>query len=192
LCDNSGSMRGDSFNTSRLSLKSACKTSDIANLFGTMYWHRAADTYFGIFGDRLESPSLDRKKGVFENYKIVDKVAQNIGGATELGIFMAMEELVKQKKIVDRIIIFSDCQCGSGCAWYGRYQRGNDFNQLLLDYRKINPDVKVYSVDLQGYGNAMIEKDAVKVAGWSDHIFTIIEMAEKGTSFVEQIKKISL
>lgn len=190
LTDNSGSMRGDA-RGSAISAASNTKSSDIANLFAVMYWKKANSTIVGVFGDRLETPKLDREKDIFENFAIIDKVGSGIGGGTETGIFEMFEQLVDQKKMVDRIVIFSDCQVGTGCKWYdtSRTKGGADFNQLWKAYKKINPKVRVYSIDLRGYGNSMFQDDVFKLAGWSDKIFSLMDILEKGDGIVSYIEE---
>ncbi len=118
---------------------------------------------------------------------------QKCGGATERGIFEYMQQLIRERKIVDRIIVFSDCQVGTGCNWFdNKGNRGPNFNQLLVKYKSINPAVNVYSVDLKGYGNAMVKDGAVLVSGWSEKIFDMIGTVERGTTVMETINAIIL
>jgi 60 kDa SS-A/Ro ribonucleoprotein len=180
LTDNSGSMRGDGAGGSAVSALSRRTTADIANLFAVLYWARSYNTYVGLFGDRLIDGEMDRTRGVFENFKALNQLAKTCGGATETGIFTAFERLIEQREIVDRIVIFSDLQIGKGCGWYtGDGRRGGDFNKLYEAYRKINPDVKVFSVDLRGYGTTVFRVGEYKLAGWSEKIFEIMERCER-------------
>lgn len=195
LSDNSGSMRGDSGNFSFLSSKSKRLTSDIGNLFALLYWYRCDNTLIGLFGDRLITVNdLDRKKGVLENFKIVDEFGKKCGPSTETGIFHMFEKLIEEKVIIDRIVIFSDCQIGTGCNWYDttHTKKGDDFNKLFQKYKIINPNVKVYTIDLQGYGNTVIANGVIKISGWSDKIFSMMEFAEKENQLVDFIKEVNL
>ena len=193
LSDNSGSMFGDYGGKSLVSAMSKRNTADIANLFAVLYWNRAQDAYIGLFGDRLVEPMLSRSANVFENFKNINEAAKKCGGATERGMFEYMEQLIRKQKMVDRIIIFSDCQVGTGCKWFDHNgNNGGNFNELLIRYKKINPAVKVYSVDLKGYGNAMVKDGAVLVSGWSEKIFDMIEAVEQGNTVVAQINAIIL
>lgn len=193
LSDNSGSMFGDYSGKSLVSAMSKRNTADIANLFAVLYWNRTRDAHIGLFGDRLIEPELSRTVNVFENFKNINEAAKKCGGATERGMFEYIQRLIKQQKIVDRIIIFSDCQVGQGCKWFDHAgNTGSHFNQLLAQYKKINPAVKVYSVDLKAYGNTMVKDDAVLVSGWSEKIFDMIEAVEQGNSVVETINAINL
>jgi len=192
LADNSGSMRGDS-RGSALSANSNRKTSDIANLFATLYWMRADNTYVGLFGDRLLSPKMDRSKGVFENYKAVEHEAANVGPGTEQGIYDFFRKALADKTKVDRVFIFSDMQIGRN-TWYG-HEPGTrqTFNQLFKEYKAFNPDIKVYSVDLRGYGTTVFSDGIYEFAGFSDKLFSIVELAEQDKdALVHSIEAIQL
>lgn len=193
LSDNSGSMRGDYGGGSLVSAMSTRSTADIANLFALLAWLRADNTYVGLFGDTLREPMLDRDKSIFENFETVNEVASGVGGATEAGVFIAFEKLIKTKQKVDRIVIFSDQQIGRGCGWYDmRGRRGNSLNELFNEYRKINPDVMVYSIDLRGYGDNVFQDNAIKLGGWSEKIFELMHMVERKGGLVKYIDNYDL
>ena len=180
LSDNSGSMTGGGGYSSLVSKMSRTKTSDIANLFAMLYWLKSKNTYVGLFGDRLIEPKLNRDLGVFENFKIVDKEKSRCGGATERGIFDFFENAIKEKAHIDTIIVFSDCQIGTGCNWFDhRGNRGDSFNKLFERYKSINPDFRCYSVDLTSYGNTVFNDNVFKLAGWSEKIFDIMKIMEQ-------------
>ena len=97
--------------------------------------------------------------------------------------------------MLDRIIIFSDCQVGDGCNWYdNKGNQGKNFNQMFQKYRKINPNVMVYTIDLRGYGNSMTKDcgNVILVSGWSEKIFDMIYYIEHGSTIVDEIMKIEL
>lgn len=181
LSDNSGSMTGDRGGSSLTSRLSNTKTSDIANLFAMLYWLKAENTYVGLFGDRLIEPKLDRNLGVFENFKIVDQEKNKCGGATEHGIFEFFKKAIKEKTHIDTLVVFSDCQIGSSCAWFGSGSgtQSNDFNKLYEEYRRINPNFRCYSVNLKGYGSTVFNDSVFKLAGWSEKIFDIMKIMEQ-------------
>lgn len=180
LSDNSGSMTGDRGGSSLTSKMSNIKTSDIANLFAVLYWLKADNTLVGLFGDRLIHPKLDRAAGVFENFKKIDNEKNGCGASTERGIFDMFEKLIEDKTVVDTIVVFSDCQIGTGCNWYDSSgHRGDDFNKLFERYKKINPAVRVYSVDLKGCGTNVFNESVIKITGWSDKIFDIMKVMEQ-------------
>jgi 60 kDa SS-A/Ro ribonucleoprotein len=193
LSDNSGSMYGDAGGKSAVSAMSKRTTADIANLFAVLYWMRAENTAIGLFGDRLITPQLQRNKSVFDNFRIINQEAKKCGGSTEQGIFDMMEKLIESKKMVNRIVIFSDCQVGAKCNWYDHKRRvGNDFNKLFQHYRQMNPDVITYSVDLKGYGNTLFDKGVMTIGGWSEKLFDMMIALEKGENVVSAIEKIEV
>jgi 60 kDa SS-A/Ro ribonucleoprotein len=193
LTDNSVSMGGDAGGSSAISAMSKINTASIANLFAALYWSRCDNTLVGLFGDRLVIPTLDRTKGVFDNYKTISKAGGTCGLGTEAGIFHMIEKLIKEKRKVARIVIFSDMQIGTGCSWYDtKGRRGDDFNKLYESYRKnINPDVKVYSVNLKRYGTTIFKGNVFKIAGWSEKIFNIMEILERDpNALISEINRI--
>lgn len=195
LSDNSGSMRGDSGGGSMVSAMSKTKTADIANLFAVMYWTKADNTLVGLFGDRLTHPKMDRSKGIFHNFKTVDRDGANVGGGTEAGIFEMFRKMIKDKIICDTIVVFSDCQIGDGCAWYGTKSseyRGN-FDALYKEYRKINPKFRIYSIDLKNYGTTVFDGSVIKISGWSEKIFEVMKYAEKDKdALINEILEVEL
>jgi hypothetical protein len=193
LVDNSGSMRGDRGGNSAVSAMSSVNTAAIANLFAVMTWKKSENTYIGLFGDRLIAPKLNRKEGLFANYDTLNREAYNCGGGTETGIFRAFRSFIDEKVKPSRIIIFSDCQIGTGCAWYDtKGNRGPDFNKLFQEFRKMSPDTIVYTVSLRGYGDTVMSDGLVKLAGWSNNIFDAIRMQEDGTNLVKLIDNIQI
>jgi 60 kDa SS-A/Ro ribonucleoprotein len=105
------------------------------------------------------------------------------GGGTNLGsIFPKIGT-----KHYDRIFILSDMQ-----TWMDSHF-GTPVKQGFAAYKKVNPEVKLYTFDLQGYGDMQFpERNVSCVAGWSDKAFDVIKQLESGTSLVEQIKKVEL
>lgn len=192
LTDNSGSMRGDSGGDSLVSVHSHRTSSDIANLFATMYWMRAENTYVGVFGDHLLQPRLDREKTLFENYKIIDAVGRGIGGATEHGAFEAFQEMIAKDVRPDRVIIFTDCQLGdSKNTFYGKtaVEAHGNFNALFQKLKQQSPRTLFYNVDLKGHGTTLYSDGIVELAGWSDKIFELMESIEKKEGLVKWIEQ---
>jgi len=200
LSDNSGSMSGDRGGTSFTSAMSNITTADIANLFATLYWMRADDTYVGLFGNTLKTPELDRTLNVMKNLKTISRTASTVGYGTEQGIYDMFDKLINEKIMVDTIVVFSDCQIGSKCDWYttqsykyGHKSGWKDFNKLYEGYRRINPNFKIYSVDLKGYGTTVFNDSVIKLAGWSDKIFDIMDiMSRDKKALIDKIESIQL
>jgi hypothetical protein len=193
LVDNSGSMSGDGGGGSPVSAMSKTTTADIANLFAVMYWLKADDTFVGLFGDKLVVPKMKRDEGLFNNFKFINSAAKQCGASTEAGVYTMFQKMVNEKIMVDTVVIFSDCQIGTGCSWYGVggiYER--NFMKLFSEYKKINPGFRCYSIDLKGYGTTVFDGSVIKISGWSEKIFDIMKFAEQDkNALINEIKKIS-
>jgi len=187
-------MRGDGGGASLVSAMSRRTTADIANLFAALYWKKAQNSLVGLFGDRLIMPLMKPEMDVFTAFKHINKEAMQCGPSTEAGIFEMFDKLIREKIVVDRVVIFSDCQIGTGCVWFD--QRGNSgasFNTLFQKYKKeVNPNLMAYSVDLRGYGNTLFKDSVITVAGWSDKIFDMMHAIETSGSIESEINKIQL
>lgn len=190
LIDHSGSVRGDYGGHSRVSAFSATTRAMIGNLFGSMMAYRQDNVYVGLFGDRLISVPIDRSKKLLDFNRYSYDLGDKCGGATEAGIYEFMRQVVKEKKKIDNVIVFSDCQIGNGnkyggfTAWYGyRDDRGPHFHELFKEFRKINPQANFIVCNLnQSGGTSVFDKSQriLNIAGWSDKIFDTITSNCKG------------
>lgn len=201
LCDHSGSCRGDRGGSSRVSAFSSTTTAMIGNLFGTMMAWRQHDVYVGLFGDRLIQVPFDRNKRLLDFNKQSYQMGAKCGGATEKGIYTFLETVVKEKKKIDNIIVFSDCQIGRGGAftpWYGTdfNDRSQHFHELFKEFRKINPKANFIVVNLrQSGGTSVFDKSQriLNIAGWSDKIFDIIKTQTIGwDEIIKRIESIEI
>ena len=187
LIDHSGSVRGDGGGSSRVSAFSKTTTAMIGNLFGSMMAYRQKNVYIGLFGDRLIPVKVDRSQRLLDfNKKSFDKGA-NCGGGTEQGIYDFFRQAVREKKKIDNIIVFSDCQIGSSgsTSWYGTSgtERSATFQDLIKQFRKINPLCNIIVVDIHNTrGNNVFYKPerVLNIAGWSTNIFDVIKSNTKG------------
>lgn len=185
LVDNSGSARGDAGGQSKVSHRSVRTMADIGNLLGLLFWYVSDNTYFGIFGDRLEQAELDREAPFLDNFKIVDRIGKGVGQATEQGVFTFLKNIIRDNVHVDRLIVCSDLQIGDGRNQaYGLVRRETDTETvpvLVKRYRKqVNPDFMYYSVCFKGYGNDVVMGEKkVLISGFSDGILKFIPFYEK-------------
>ena len=145
LVDHSGSCRGDAGGSSVVSAFSKTSTAMIGNLFGSMMAYRQKNVYIGLFGDRLIDVPMDRNMKMLDfNKKSFDEGAR-CGLGTETGIYDFMRKCVDEKKKVDNVVVFSDCQIGTGergfTPWYGSKlsDRGGHFHELFKEFKKLNP-----------------------------------------------------
>ena len=203
LVDDSGSMRGDGGGHSRVSAFSATNSSMIAHLFASMMAWRQHDVYVGLFGDRLIQVPYKRDVKLLDFNKESYKIGERCGGATENGIYTFLEKVVEEKKKIDNIIVFSDCQIGRGgysgfTSWYGTSydKRSPHFHELFKEFRKINPNANFIVVNIrQSGGTSVFDKSQriLNIAGWSDKIFDTIKSQCKGwDAIIKEIEAIEL
>jgi len=201
LVDHSGSVRGDAGGHSRVSAFSSTTRAMIGNLFATMVAYRQDNVYIGLFGDRLISVPINRNKKMLDFNKESYDIGGRCGGATEAGIYEFLRQVVKEKKRVDNVIVFSDCQIGNGrgfTSWYGTSysDRGEHFHELFKEFRKINPQANFIVCNLnQSGGTSVFDKSQriLNIAGWSEKIFDIITSNCKGwEAMIKEIEAIEI
>ena len=201
LVDDSGSMRGDAGGHSRVSAFSKTNSSMIAHLFASMMAWRQHDVYVGLFGDRLIQVPYKRNVKLLDFNKESYEIGGRCGGATEAGIYTFLENVVKERKKIDNIIVFSDCQIGRGgpfTAWYGHTygERSDHFHELFKEFRKINPNANFIVVNIrQSGGTSVFDKSQriLNIAGWSDKIFDTIKSQCRGwDAIIKEIEAIEI
>lgn len=201
LVDDSGSMRGDAGGSSRVSAFSKTSTSMIAHLFASMVMYRQDNVYLGLFGDKLINVPVKRDMRLLDYTKWTFEKGGECGGATETGIYDFIRQVVKEKKKIDNVIVFSDCQIGSYSgftAWFGNdsSDRGKHFHELFKEFRKINPNANFIVVNLRQSGSTSVfdkSQRILNIAGWSDKIFDVITSQCKGwDAMIKEIESIEI
>lgn len=189
LVDHSGSCRGDAGGSSAVSAFSQTSTAMIGNLFGSMMAYRQKNVYVGLFGDKLIDVPMDRNMKMLDFNKMSFNKGAYCGGGTETGIYDFMRKCIDEKKKVDNVVVFSDCQIGSGersfTPWYGMKgsDRGQHFHELFKEFKKLNPMCNWIVVNLrQSGGTSVFDKSMriLNIAGWSDKIFDVIKSQCRG------------
>lgn len=115
-----------------------------------------------------------------------------VGAGTETGLWFAIDDLTKREVHVDRMILLSDLCCytlgDNNCGFDMSQYFGKSGNratvQSMIDlYRqKVNKDVQVYSVNLNGHAQSQLREGGDKshlMSGWSEQIFSIMGDVEK-------------
>ena len=93
LSDNSGSAWG-----ALTTEYGSTKVAEIDNLSSVMTAINSDEGYVGIFGDRLEIEAVNKRDGVLSQLdKIQSKHSHSIGGSTENGIWLFLDEAIKKK-----------------------------------------------------------------------------------------------
>lgn len=200
LVDHSGSCRGDGGGSSRVSAFSKTTTAMIGNLFASMLAWKQDNVYIGLFGDKLINVPINRDQKLLDFNKQSFNMGAKCGGATEQGIYDFFSLAINEKKKIDNVVVFSDCQIGSNGStpWYGLSwdTKSAKFQQLIKDFKKINPLCNIIAVDLrQTKGDNVFHKSQriMNIAGWSDKIFEVITSNAKGyDAIIKEIESIEI
>lgn len=165
--DVSGSMR------TAVSAKSSLSAAEIGLLFGAALWKKNPNsTKFFTFDSRLYTASFSSRTPLID---IVNSVPVN-GGSTDTWI--TFKYLTQEKLHVDNAFILSDNE------GYG----GNVNVEFEAYKRAVNPNVKLYAIDLMGYGHLQFPaNNAVHLAGWSDKIFDSLKYSGQRDALVQII-----
>ena len=170
LVDVSASMRG--------------QTSEIASLFGAaLYKNNNADVY--LFD---ETTHIFRGNPQDSLFTLANGMRFN-GGGTDFQ--QAIQHLGKRH--YDRIIILSDMQSWGDSTWYNSWTP--PANEAFNKYRReVNPECKLYSFDLRGYGTLqMPERNIYCLAGFSENTFDLMLKLDTGVSnLINEIESVIL
>lgn len=199
LSDNSGSAWG-CFNSEY----GTVTVAEIDNLSAVIAAACSDEGYVGKFGNKLIVYPISKRQGILaQARKISHGRADDVGGATEGGIWEFFNGAISKKEHWDNILIFSDQQAGTGRLYgtdsqakvYGRtYGIGFGWStyinvyKLILDYRKsVFKKVNVLSVQTAGYTNSVVPQSGYRTdltAGWTGkEIQYLVKKSELWDSF---------
>jgi hypothetical protein len=173
--DVSGSM------TQTISERSKVELYDVGLILAMMLQSKTR-CYTGIFGNTYEGVQLP-KDNIIRNAAKLRQIGNSVGYSTNG--FKVIKWLNDNKKQVDRVMIFTDCQ-----LWDSDRSNSYIANEWIK-YKATNPKAKLYLFDLAGYGNTPLkinENDVYLIAGWSDKIFDVLAALDKGENVIEFIK----
>lgn len=169
-----------------VSAKSKVLHFDIGLMLAMLLQGRCQHVVTGMFGDTWKVVNVSKKNilaSVQEFYNREGEVGYSTNG------YLVIEDLLKRKKAVDKIMMFTDCQ-----LWNSNHN-GVNIAALWKEYKKIAPAAKLYLFDLAGYGNSPLNvqrDDVYLIAGWSDKIFNVLKAIEEGGDAVKMIASIEL
>jgi len=173
-CDVSASMQNTVSKRSKLQLY------DIGLLLGAAthkYTDRAITGFFG--DDWKEIPLAKRSAGVIANtIKMHDREGE-VGYSTNG--YKVIQALNKNKTVVDRILIFTDCQMWDSDNYWNDREDSTIRQEYEIYKRDVNPNVKLYLFNLKGYGTTNFpesDRSVVNINGWSDKVLKFIETFE--------------
>lgn len=148
--------------------------SHIAFLLQAIASRFCDDVICSVFGAENRFVTMPKSSSIFDNLRKAERT--EAGHSTNA--WLCINDILKNKTHVDRIIIFSDMQCYDSHSYYG----AESLAAMLKKYRAtVNPDCYMYSVDLAGYGTLQIPEDDPKtmvMAGWSEKLLNFIPVFE--------------
>ncbi|WP_299766830.1 TROVE domain-containing protein [uncultured Dokdonia sp.] len=181
-CDVSGSMMQS------ISKNSKIQAYDIGLVLGMLLQHKSDNIITGLFGDRWKRYILP-KGDVLSNVMKLKKIEGEVGYSTNG--YKVIQDLNSRKRIVDKVMIFTDCQLWNS----GHYNSDAHIATEWKQYKRIAPNAKLYIFDLMGYKNAPLNithDDVHLIGGWSDKTFEVLDAIENGASAIQHIQEQSL
>lgn len=161
--------------------------AEIDNLSSVIAAKCSDEGYVGKFGDKIIEYPITKRTGALEFTKKISQLKyDDVGAATEGGIWKFFKKAIDEKIVYDNIFIFSDQQAGTG-GLYGENEDLEEYKEagfgcgcgyrhinvykLILDYRKkVNPKVNVFSIQTAGYDNVLIPQNSYRcslLTGWT-------------------------
>ena len=168
-----------------ISPKSKILSYDIGLMLAMLLKSRYQNAVTGMFGDSWKVINVPTQ-GILSNVDAFYRREGEVGYATNG--YLVIEDLLKSKQLVDKVMMFTDCQ-----LWNNRNDK--KITGLWNSYKKIAPDSKLYLFDLSGYGTTPLDitrEDVYLIAGWSDKVFDIIAAIDRGGDALDEIRNIEL
>jgi len=179
-CDVSGSMQ------KAVSPKSKIMNYDIGLMLGMLLKSRCKNAVSGIFGSTWKIVELP-DGGVLSNVDAFYKREGEVGYSTNG--HLVIEDLINSEKVMDKIMIFTDCQLWDSTG------SGTRMKDVWQKYKSMAPKAKLYLFDLAGYGQVPLNitnEDVHLIAGWSDKIFDILQAIDNGSDALKEIKAMEI
>ena len=179
-CDVSGSM------WSPVSPRSKVRLFDIGIVLAMLFKNQCKQVITGMFGTEwkvFNYPTGNILPAIAEMEKHEGEVGYSTNG------YKVIEWLVKDDVIMDKVLIFTDCQM------WNCHGDGNTFAQLWSQYKRKAPNAELYLFDLAGYGQMPLrieQEDVFLIGGWSDRIFDIVSDLQNGNTIVDAINNVEL
>lgn len=165
--DTSGSM------SCPVSQKSEATCGQVGMMLGLIANRICDDSLTYTFDIELNQMPVSHRSGIL--YTALN--SHQPGCGTNMNL--PLKKMIRDRIKADRLIIVSDNECNRG---RGTVQR------LADEYRrKVNPDLWVHAIDLQGYGTTQFVGPKTNIiAGWSEKVFNFIRIAEQGEGSLEK------
>ena len=129
---------------------------------------------------------------ILENTNKINKEAETLGGGTDFP-YECITELQSKKIKVDNIVILSDMMISPDHEDIECHE--DSVNSVLNNYKnEMNPELKIFSVNLAGYGNELNlgdefnEENFIRIYGMSNGILRFIAFKEEGKGQIDAIR----
>lgn len=196
LVDTSGSMKSPvTGNRGSVTTKTQCV--DVAALVASALLRKNPDTKVIPFDTSVHEVRLNPMDSIVTNAKILAKFG---GGGTNCS--EALAYLNRKNSKGDLVIYVSDNESwidsGVGGVVYASYNRGTTTMTEWNQYKVRNPNAKLVCIDItpNGTTQAHDRSDIINIGGFSDNVFSVIEMFVKygnnGNLWISEIEKVFL
>lgn len=177
--DTSGSM------SASVSSDSDLECVEIASLFGALVYGRGAD--LGAFASEVQEFHGDRRDSIPTLMKEIQDMP--VGGGTS-GYLIPKALRENERDRYNQVIVFTDMQ-----MWGGNlYNSGQSFRDEWHSYREeVNPDVSLYLIDLNSYGDLVTpenEEAVYQLSGWSENVVDYVDKMEHVDGMVREIESV--
>jgi 60 kDa SS-A/Ro ribonucleoprotein len=169
--DTSGSMK------SPVSKESDLQMVEIASLFGALVYARGAD--LAAFASSTEQFHGDRRNPVTTNMEKIQSMS--VGGGTS-GYLVPKALRQNDMRSYDQVVVFTDLQ-----MWRGSFR--DEWNA----YKEMNPEVSLYLIDLNSYGDLVTPEgaqDVYNISGWTSNVIDFIDKMENVDGMIREIESV--
>lgn len=146
-----------------------------------------------IFGTDLMGVNLT-KTNLLGNVSKLGQYSDKVGSSTNG--YLVPKDLIERKAVMDKVVIFTDCQLYNSHTDYWRTPSEDTFSGYWRQYRtEISPNAKLYLFDLAGYGTtpvSLMGEGVYLISGWSERVFDMLEAYEQGETALSKIKSIKI
>jgi len=149
FADNSGSMASPVSERSKVSCLMA------ANILAGIMAKRSDDALICAFGTDVAEVKWTRRTRVMEFY---EKLARADTKGMSTNTHRCVQYMKRVRFNPDRVIILSDMQC-----WNDSYSDGNFADEWHKFKRGANKNCWLHSVNLNGYGDSMVQEDGDRI-----------------------------
>lgn len=157
----------------RVSAKSDVRCCEIGMMLGLIANKICDDAVFYVFNNRIGEKRLSHRSGILS--ACINEAYAS--GGTDMDL--PFDKMIHENVVADRIIMISDNECNC---------HSRTVQSMADEYRrKVNPNLWVHAIDLQGYGTQQFcGKNTNIIGGWSEKVFNFILLAEQGEGSLEK------